>query len=569
MEATTPPRLFTRSDVAALLGVPLRQLTWWVWALDEHKRYTRFDIARRASDQPREISAPIKPIKDMQRTLVDVLAGCYQPRAQVHGFVNGKSPATNALPHRRKKWVMRIDLKNFFPNINFGRVRGMFMAYPFDYPADVATLLAQLCCHRNQLPQGAPTSPIISNFICRAMDAELAQIARDERCHYTRYADDLVFSTDRTTFPAAIGSIDAGESVAGSAVVDAISRNGFSINTAKTNLMRFAQRQRVTGFVVNEKLNIPKSYVRGLKALLHVWERYGEDAAAESAERARPRSNWPPDKPDPEFRSVVRGRVNYVGSVKGWTDPVYLGLALRLSGLDSSFSPKAPPPLPTGVVRLFTEGESDGLHISAALRHFQTQGQLIGLNLVWEALPDGATGDKELLKQCEALSRSPQPTCCICLFDRDTPQTLKTAVASGDWKNWGNGVASVALVPPPHAETGEAVCIELLHPPDVLLREDSDGRRIFRADEFDRRTSQHKNGPYSVPHPAKTLVREDVHEFPSRKSVALSKMAFANGVHDNAPPFDGLTFDGFMPTLQVIDQAARAIAPDLLRRASD
>ena len=85
---------------------------------------------------------------------------------------------------QKQEWVLRVDLRHFFPSIHFGRVRGMFKAPPFEYSENVATLLAQICCFEGQLPQGAPTSPVISNLICRGMDKELAELARMERCFF-------------------------------------------------------------------------------------------------------------------------------------------------------------------------------------------------------------------------------------------------------------------------------------------------------------------------------------------------------------------------------------------------
>src|SRR5258708_2835890 len=191
MTAIPPPDLLTRDQVATLFGLTPKQLTWWFYALRPSKRYQTFTIPRRRGKERREIQAPIKPIKDVQRTLAEILTATYEPSIHTHGFVPGRSPGSNAERHERQQWVLKVDLRDFFPSINFGRVRGLFFAYPFDYPPDVATMLAQICCHRNQLPQGAPTSPIISNFICRGLDHDLAQLAREERCHSTRHPSNL------------------------------------------------------------------------------------------------------------------------------------------------------------------------------------------------------------------------------------------------------------------------------------------------------------------------------------------------------------------------------------------
>jgi RNA-directed DNA polymerase len=239
--------------------------------------------------------------------------------------------------HQRKQWLLRVDLDDFFPTINFGRVRGMFMAYPFEYPANVATLLAQICCYKNELPQGAPTSPIVSNYICRGLDKAMSELARLERCHYTRYADDLCFSTDRTVFPQVPGSIEAGVPTAGVMIREIVAANGFRLNVAKTRLLRRTQRQRVTGLIVNTKVNVSRQYTRALRNLLYIWRRYGEQDAIAALYRTNPHPNWPPFKPAPDFTKIVRGRVQHVGSIKGWTSPVYLRLAVALSDLDPSF----------------------------------------------------------------------------------------------------------------------------------------------------------------------------------------------------------------------------------------
>ena len=91
-----------------MLGIPVRKLTWWIWVLAEDRRYDYFEISRRNGDEPRQIMAPIKPIKDIQRRFAELLAAWYVPPAQVHGFVPGRSPVTNAHQHRRQEWLLRL-----------------------------------------------------------------------------------------------------------------------------------------------------------------------------------------------------------------------------------------------------------------------------------------------------------------------------------------------------------------------------------------------------------------------------------------------------------------------------
>jgi RNA-directed DNA polymerase len=550
-----PPLLLTREDVAALLAVPLKELTWWVWALRKSRQYDRFTIARRKGGTPREICAPIKPIKDLQRRLADVLTSCYEAPVHVHGFVPERSSVSNAHVHVGKEWVFRADISDFFPSINFGRVIGMFRAFPFEYPDDVASLLAALCCYENELPQGAPTSPIIANYISRRMDTHLAQLARSERCHYSRYADDLCFSTDRTTFPKSIGFREGDAHQAGTALSTIVTENGFAINDEKTRLTGRTQRQRVTGLVVNEKVNVPRNYIRELRGLLHVWKQYGEAEAKAALDKSGPHINWPPGKPPPTFRLVVRGRVQYVGSVKGWDSTAYVSLAERLQQLDPDYRPTNSP-APASTIRVFTEGVSDLRHLKAAAAYFAARGEFTDLKLDFDEGRAGE-GDDKLLKQCQVLARLPQPVPAVFVFDRDVERTLRAAVDKGDWKDWGNGVVAVALAPPPWR--GSTVCVEMLYPDDVLERTDSNGRRLYLAEEFDDQSGAHRDHERFAPNPQnRALVREHVFLMKGNTSVGLSKMDFADAIVEKREPFADIDFEGFRPTFEILREAVQA-----------
>jgi RNA-directed DNA polymerase len=298
-----------------------------------------------------------------------------------------------------------------------------------------------------------------------------------------------------------------------------------------------------------------------------VWRRYGENAAVDSLERRHPRVNWPPDKPRPEFKRVVRGRVQYVGSVKGWTNPTYRRLAASLHELDDTYRPRELPPLSRQRnVRLFTEGRSDCLHLLAAKRYFSELGEFTDLE--FEISKDSAPGgDAALLDLCKALSKSPQLDPCLFLFDRDNPGVLREAVGPGDAKNWRHGVVSVAVVPPEWRDREQPLCIEMLYEPDVLAREDDDGRRLFLMEEFDSRSGLHKSGPFSTPHPSqKKLVREEVYDSETKRSVALGKIAFAEAVNREQPPFAKISFEGFRRTFEVIQEAVGEAGADIAHR---
>ncbi|MBU2609438.1 MAG: reverse transcriptase family protein, partial [Chloroflexi bacterium] len=182
-------KMQSRDDIAKLLELTTKQLNFHLYVLPSEKKYKVFTVPKK-SGGTRQISAPASPIKIIQRKLKQVLETIYNPKPATHGFVAGRSIISNARLHKKRRYVLNIDLENFFSTIHFGRVRGMFMGNPYNLNNEVSTILAQICCHDKVLPQGAPTSPIISNMICARLDAKLQQLAKKHQCTYSRYADD-------------------------------------------------------------------------------------------------------------------------------------------------------------------------------------------------------------------------------------------------------------------------------------------------------------------------------------------------------------------------------------------
>ncbi|PRX03471.1 UNVERIFIED_ORG: RNA-directed DNA polymerase [Martelella mediterranea] len=213
-------------------------------------------------------------------------------RVLSHGFKKGSSIITNAANHRNKRWVFNIDLKDFFPSINFGRVFGFFLKdRNFALDPKIATVIAQIACHHNELPQGSPCSPAISNLIAHVLDIKLNKLARKHRCTYTRYADDITFSTNEKEFPEAIGRLVRGSKdkwVAGDGLLALVYRAGFKINHDKTRMQRRDSRQDTTGLIVNQKLNVRHEYYKQVRAMCHHLFTHGY---AYSGVRHKPVSN--------------------------------------------------------------------------------------------------------------------------------------------------------------------------------------------------------------------------------------------------------------------------------------
>ena len=240
------------------------------------RMYRHFSIAK-GPTKVRAISAPDKRLKFLQRKLADKLTDLYRPRNPVHGFVVGRSVKTNASSHLRQRFVVNIDLKDFFPTITQKRIEGMLSSLSLD--DRVAEIIAQICCNDGCLPQGAPSSPVLSNMICFRLDKRLMNIAKEARCIYTRYADDITFSSYQpptALFDAALPS--AGRfppDVLAPKLRDVFQHNGFTINPDKAHYADRYSRRIVTGIKVNQLLNVDRRYVRNIRAALYSIETLG------------------------------------------------------------------------------------------------------------------------------------------------------------------------------------------------------------------------------------------------------------------------------------------------------
>ncbi len=265
----------SRNDLALLLDVKPSILSYVLFVESDASKYQEFKIPKKTGGE-RQIKAPNDRLKEIQRSLSDLLLDCIDDinsekdisSTLSHGFVKERSIITNAEMHKKSKNILNIDLDNFFDSFNFGRVRGFFIKNKnFLLEPDVATAIAQIACHNNSLPQGSPCSPVITNLITHSLDISLAKLAKKYSCRYTRYADDITFSTRKNSFPAEIMAETDGTYKASKRLDKEISRAGFSINEQKTRIQYKDSRQDVTGLVVNEKIGVKKEYRRTVKAM--------------------------------------------------------------------------------------------------------------------------------------------------------------------------------------------------------------------------------------------------------------------------------------------------------------
>lgn len=271
------------TDIAHILGYKPKAVSYILYKLPADQKYTTFSIPKKNGGQ-RTIKAPVEQLKVLQRKLADLLQDCLDDindarklkDRTAHGFKRKRSIITNARQHRHRRWIFNIDLEDFFPSINYGRVRGFFIKNKdFELHEDVATVLAQIACHDNSLPQGSPCSPVISNLVAHLLDMRLVKLAQSAGCTYSRYADDLTFSTNKRSFSPEIArsASDHGPDShlwqPGNTLRKTIERSGFKINAHKTHLMYRTSRQEVTGLVVNKKINVRWEYRHNARAMVN------------------------------------------------------------------------------------------------------------------------------------------------------------------------------------------------------------------------------------------------------------------------------------------------------------
>lgn len=284
---------------------------------DRKPKYKKYQIRKKAAGKFREIDAPIGKLKTIQKIIKSCIELCFTPKSAAHGFVKERSIVTNARQHKGRKFVYNIDLEDFFPSIHFGRVRGIFKSKPFCFPPEVAKHLANLCCNDlNVLPQGGATSPIISNLICRALDGKLSAFAKRHKIKFTRYADDITFSSNRPVFEGK-DFIDELKHI--------IENENFKINEKKVRLQNQYQRQVVTGLTVNKKVNVSKRFINDLDFQIWLFVKDPVQAQIRLEQNYTKRHRYGGEVP--KIERVIQGKLDFLRMVIGEDSARYKRLA--------------------------------------------------------------------------------------------------------------------------------------------------------------------------------------------------------------------------------------------------
>jgi retron-type reverse transcriptase len=318
--------------------------------------YTSFTIKKK-SGADRTIHAPVKGLKEFQKALNIILQCVHKPNSAATGFILGKSIVDNAKVHVGQIYVYNLDLKDFFPSVDKSRVWGRLLVAPFDLNSSakrkkIANMIATLSCTPmeverlvdNQwtkittsvLPQGAPTSPTLTNAICERLDKQLAGVAKRFGLNYTRYADDITFSSKHNNYelaPDKFEKIFVHGSTFDKEIRRIIANQNFHLQESKVRLQKEGFRQEVTGLVVNDKVNVTRRYIKQLRQWLYYWETYGYDKSYSFFLQKYTRDKGNVKKRQPNMIMVLDGKLLYLKMVKGEDDSSYLKLKKRFDVL--------------------------------------------------------------------------------------------------------------------------------------------------------------------------------------------------------------------------------------------
>ncbi len=315
--------------------VQLKSLTYYANPILCKKRYQSFTIKKK-SGANRTIHAPVKGLKSILRSLNFVLQCIYEPHEAATGFVLEKSIVDNARKHMGQHYVLNMDLKDFFHSFDRNRVKMGFMYEPFNLNGEkepLAFLLASLCTHpfeidgevKTVLPQGSPTSPTLTNILCKKLDRRLTGLANRFGITYTRYADDITFSSPHNIYTNEALKMELKRIIEDD--------QKLVINPKKTRLQKSGYRQEATGLIVNDKVNVRRRYVKQIRMWLYYWEKYGYEKAEQIFKRDYIADKGHVKNMNAHLVNVLDGKLEFLKMVKGVEDGTYKGLKGRFDRL--------------------------------------------------------------------------------------------------------------------------------------------------------------------------------------------------------------------------------------------
>lgn len=256
------PVIFDTEHLRRLLGVEKSDFYGILFKLEY--QYHEVEIPKKMQGETRKLLLPSIKLKYMQRWILDNILYTQKCNSVVTGFVPNKSIVDNARPHINKKYVLKLDIQDFFPSINKDQVFLIFKN--FGYTNSLANTLSNICVYQEKLPQGAPSSPYIANLVCRKMDSRFLGLCKKNNLNYSRYADDITISGGKSVYKFK------------KYFISIIGDESFYVNEKKVKLLKKGDRKQVTGIIVNEKLSVPKEMIRELRRDIYYLTKYGVDS---------------------------------------------------------------------------------------------------------------------------------------------------------------------------------------------------------------------------------------------------------------------------------------------------
>lgn len=284
------PFIFDTYQLAHFLGITRKELFRLVKnGQDEYKTVT----IKKKNGKTRKINAPSKTLKSCQQIILNDILNFLPVCEHAKAYKKGTSLIENAAEHVGKKYLLKIDITDFFSSIRFEQVYSCAFNTKY-FPKQIGVMLTSLCCRKGYLPQGAPTSPSLSNIVMKNFDENIGFWCKKHGVSYTRYCDDITFSSDKPLFYV----YEKAKAM--------LEEMGFELNESKTHFITNANRQSVTGITVNEKINVSSSYKRKLRQEMHYCIKYG---VKQHIERTGIET-----EPEKYIQSLL-GKVNFVLSV--------------------------------------------------------------------------------------------------------------------------------------------------------------------------------------------------------------------------------------------------------------
>lgn len=484
----------------------------------------------------REVHIPTKQLNAVLRICLSELEKVYFPSDSATAYIKGRGIIKNAQPHVGKRWLLKIDLENFYGSITSNRVKGLLRKLAPDRSQEFYDLLTDIVTFNSALPTGSPTSPIISNIIMTGFDSHMEEISKKYDLSYTRYSDDITLSSNNNVFPLKLAyttfQSDKKHTFLGPVLDKLIKFHGFKANPRKISLVGQNSRMKVTGLIVNHKLNIPSSEFKKIRAIIRfIDSRKNKNTAfTEASECYSSMVGWANGNLDEvSFKAWLRGKIYYIRYIKGDFDPKYIKIARKYKSLDSDFKFRETPSLDRLKVYLRVEGMTDYKHITSSLEYLKRTGEFLDLHLNIVKPTANSRGSAQLLSDYHTGHKSTVDVneMHVYLFDRDE-EAIVNKFGTKDVLSSSKNTFAIMLPKPVHHNTA-FYSIEHYYAMEDIKSCTLDGRRLYLRSEFDSEGwNDDKSLVYTLQAMKEAVVASSkVFNVYTKNDVSLSKDSFA------------------------------------------